>query len=318
MVLTRAAALQVSAARPCLFDLLADDLVLEVLKRVDGDSLSHACSVCAGWHNIEKAHSQELWKAAIVRFRSTLRHHERRWSQTLAATLEPGSVHERLNVSFKKSFAMIRRAHQQSMSSKTAAQLNKKLDWFVQIQGYKHSDAEQEPTRYKCKPCFRTVKMRASGTTSELSFELDEDTTIDIEPEEFEVYAQRRSDGAVTRVISSIQIDDVDFPEANMALCLCSAVCDVLSYGDARLHYRLQPSASFSISLDEDEDEDEDPWSQLWKTPRVLKKDSLHIGNFAWRVYSHDWGSPDREEDFDVTQLYNVLHGHAATRVVWT
>ena len=50
-----------------LFEWLTDDLILEILRHLGARSLSYACCTSRVMSNLEREHSDELWKAALTR-----------------------------------------------------------------------------------------------------------------------------------------------------------------------------------------------------------------------------------------------------------
>ena len=80
---------------------------------------------------------------------------------------------------------------------KRGADLNDAFDFFVEM----FSDLLQASS---CK--FQAFKVIAQGDEDDLSFVLSEPTTLEFAPREFEVYALRRADGAMTRVFYAMEL----------------------------------------------------------------------------------------------------------------
>ena len=292
-------------ATPPPFDRLSDDLVLEVFRNLDGYALSRAAGTCVTFRNIEVAHSQELWQLAFRRLTSaptsgfnTVR--LKGWTAT-----QTGGVHDRLEVPHKQRYIHYTRPLHRTVDAKTAKDLNLSFEFFVQLEGGTFA-----------KPKVQTVKMTAiEGVDHQLCFDLIEPTSLEFEPDSFEVHVRRRADGALTQLFYGADVNDAFFEDGDMAMFVPGVESDVISHGD----YYLRAFATIRNVLSEHEFTlGRHGWSGIFEANGgllSLEPGEFSFGSLMWEHYSDGGGS--REEPIDVTALYGILSGTAPETVSW-
>ena len=325
-----------------LFEWLTDDLILEIMRHLGARSLSYACCTSRVMSNLEREHSDELWKAALTRRQDKTVREPRLDPETrledpsekllYISALHPGGVRARLGWSYKKRFidayrtvlgarevrpllvaAEADQAGSGGEEGTLPEHLNEAFDFFVQM-----FSSEQPSSRN-----VHTVKVVAADAEG-LAFFLDEDTTLEFSPHGFEVHALRRADGAMARVFHGSYADDAEYEGQWCDVTLAKTQCDCVSIGieDPQILERRDEmivELNAVVSFVEPEGDDFPT-----RYPRDYEWGEIQFTRLEWNVTDMDGNNNGTdvypsvtEYDFEVRKLYNALHGSPGNLVRW-
>ena len=300
-----------------LFEWLSDDLIFEVLRHLGARSLSYTCCASRLLWNVERAHSDELWKAAIERRMNDnhVQHHSANLTSNrmvlYRGALDPGGVRARQGWSFKKRFIDVVKTFDvggcKRQQEKTAEDLNDGFDFFIQL-------CSKDPPS-SCK--FQTLKVQAmSDDYDPLYFGLCEETFLSVEPAGLELHALRRADGAMTRLFeASLEAKEYRGRRVEKRMCLWHIMKDVdigwdalpISFGSLE-GFELGAEVSLNYSAG-------GPTRLKELLPVFLEPpDGFRLEALHWK----DEDGDRTEDEFDVAGLYNALHGTRNRPQRWT
>ena len=323
-----------------LFDLLSDDLIFEVLRHLGSCSLSKSCCASRALWDVERAHADELWKAALERRSTDTQYLDgqtqnldvpNEWDYLYRGALDPGGVRARQGWSFKKRLIDVVETMRFSgerlrQSDKQAEDLNDAFDFFIQI-------SSRGPSRK-----FHTFKVEARQrrqggvANGDLEFALCEQTTFGFAPHGYELHALRRADGAMARLFydawssEDVEIDNV-ISDVNPTARVWFVIHDIAIDCIPNPREERSPSEFCAVAyvrLPEDShtlepgwdvvhiDEVGDPGSTSATLGPLAVDWDMTLEPGAFCLSRLRWLTRDHEAivaDVDPTALYHALHG---------